>query len=164
MNAKEVLFQQTVAFVASVHQVHTEWTKLIPMEGITPLQYRIIEYLMVHQPLSPSQISACMDVSMPNTSRELKKLTDKGLCVKFNDPSDRRKQYFQLSPVGEQYMGQAFACMQAQLSTQLESLSEAELGRITEAMQLLQATVFKTVNLSSSTPTDRASAEHFLGS
>ncbi|MNW26254.1 MarR family protein [compost metagenome] len=161
MNAKEALFQQTVAFVASVHQVHTEWTKLIPMDGITPLQYRIIEYLMVHQPLSPSQISACMDVSMPNTSRELKKLTDKGLCEKFNDPSDRRKQYFRLSPAGEQYMGHAFTCMQEQLGTQLEGLSEAELGRIMEAMQLLQETVFKTASLQSATPTDGASSEQF---
>lgn len=161
MNAKEALFQQTVAFVASVHQVHTEWTKLIPMDGITPLQYRILEYLMVHQPLSPSQISACMDVSMPNTSRELKKLTDKGLCVKFNDPSDRRKQYLRLSPAGEQYMGQAFACMQTQLGTQLESLSGAELERIMAAMQLLQETVFKTASLASATATDGASPEHF---
>jgi len=144
MEAKEILFQQTVAFIASVHNVHHDMTKTMPLHGLTSQQYEIMEFLAIDQPLTPSQISECKGISMPNTSRELRKLTEKGLCERFDDPTDRRKQYIRLSTLGEKYMAGAFEHLNKELWKRLEGMDTSELQRITAAMQHLQETIFHT--------------------
>ncbi|MFH5184167.1 MarR family winged helix-turn-helix transcriptional regulator [Paenibacillus sp. TAB 01] len=81
-----VLFQKFVSFTASVHQVTQEMTKDVRPEAVTPVQYQILEYIAVSQPVTPSQISDCQHMSLPNTSREIKKLCEKRLCEKYADP------------------------------------------------------------------------------
>ncbi|UUZ92307.1 MarR family transcriptional regulator [Paenibacillus sp. P25] len=88
---KHALFNQFVAFTAAVHQVTDEMTKDVRSETVTLVQYKILEYLAIRQPLTLSQISDCLHMSMPNTSRELRKLIEKKLCVKVADSEDRRK-------------------------------------------------------------------------
>lgn len=71
------LFRKFIAFTASVHQITNDITKDVNSDGLTPLQYKIIEYIAVSQPVTLSEISDCMNISMPNTSRELRKLSEK---------------------------------------------------------------------------------------
>ena len=47
-------------------------------------------------------------MSMPNTSRELKKLIEKSFIEKWEETEDRRKQYIRLSKDGEMIMNEAF--------------------------------------------------------
>lgn len=143
MEAKDLLFQQTVAFIASVHNVHYEMTKTMPLHGLTSLQYEIMEFLAIDQPLTPSQISECKGISMPNTSRELRKLTEKGLCERFDDPTDRRKQYIRLSAAGEKYIAEAFEHLKKELWGRLSGMDDREMQHIIAAMQHLQQTVFQ---------------------
>lgn len=72
------LFQKFIAFTAAVHQITNDISKDVNSDGLTPLQYKIVEYIAVSQPVTLSEISDCMNMSMPNTSRELKKLSEKG--------------------------------------------------------------------------------------
>jgi len=140
----KALFPQIVSFIASVHQVKHDLTKEISIDGITPVQYGILELLAVDQPMTLSQICECRDMSMPNASRELKKLIDNGLCIKFSTDEDRRKQYISLSPHGEEVMEQAFAHIWKQLQLRLESISSEQLAELPKAMELLQHTLFST--------------------
>src|SRR5690606_1682599 len=142
MDERDKLFQQTVSFIAAVHQVHYDMTKTMPLHGLTALQYEIMEFIAIDQPLTPSQISECKGISMPNTSRELRKLTEKGLCERFDDPTDRRKQYIRLSELGEKYMAEAFEHMKQELGKRLGDMGENELQHIIASMQHLQKTVF----------------------
>lgn len=72
------LFQKFIAFTTAVHQITNDISKDVNSDGLTPLQYKIVEYIAVSQPVTLSEISDCMNMSMPNTSRELKKLSAKG--------------------------------------------------------------------------------------
>ncbi|MCM3629672.1 MarR family transcriptional regulator [Paenibacillus glycanilyticus] len=144
MDSKDKLFLQMVSHIAAIHQLHYDMTKGLPMEDITPQQYEILEFLSVKQPITLSEISECMGISMPNTSREIRKLAEKDLCEKIEDPEDRRKQYIRLAPAGEERMANAFGHMRQLFLQQLEHAPEEELARISEALDVLGATIFRT--------------------
>lgn len=76
-----LLFQKFVTFTTAVHQVTHDMTKDVRSESLTPVQYKILEYIAVSQPVTLSEISDCMHMSMPNTSRELRKLSENN-CVR----------------------------------------------------------------------------------
>lgn len=139
---KKAAFQKFVAFTAAVHQITNKMTRDLKSEAITPVQYKILEYLAFSQPVTLSDISDCMYMSMPNTSRELRKLTDKELCEKVADDQDRRKQYFRLSVKGEAMMNEVFQRVEARFIKRIEHVSEEELKEIEHALDLLHRKLF----------------------
>lgn len=141
---KKAFFNKFVAFTNSVHQVTHEITKDVKSDGITPVQYSILEQLMINQPITLSEISDCQHMSMPNTSRELKKLSEKNLCEKFVDAEDRRKQYIQLSKEGEAMMSIAFKQIEDRFLQRIKEASEEDLEEIDRALDVLATKVFYT--------------------
>ncbi|MEC0240148.1 MarR family transcriptional regulator [Paenibacillus dokdonensis] len=139
---KEALFQKFVAFTTAVHEVTHELTKDIKPDDITPVQYSILEYIAVSQPVTLSEISDCKDISMPNTSREIKKLTEKNLCEKFNVAEDRRKQLIRLSKAGQNMMDDAFQRIGGRFLEQIKDASAEQLEDIERALDVLQSKVF----------------------
>lgn len=139
---QEAYFQQFLTFITSVHEVTYDLTKDIKPDDITPVQYSILEYIAVSQPVTLSQISECKHISMPNTSRELKKLTEKNLCEKFDVAEDRRKQFIRLSEAGQAIMNEAFQRIGSRFLSRLSDTSPEELEEINRALQLLQSKVF----------------------
>ncbi|MBH5319668.1 MarR family transcriptional regulator [Paenibacillus sp. GSMTC-2017] len=142
MDDKKTLFQKFVAFTTSVHEVTHEFTKGIKSDDITPLQYNILEYIAVSQPVTLSQISDCMHMSMPNTSRELKKLTEKQLCEKFDVAEDKRKQYIRLSDQGQAMMDNAFGRVEVSFLERIKGSTDEEIEQINKAIDLLKTKVF----------------------
>lgn len=143
---KQALFYKFVAFVTSVHQVTHEMTKDVKSDDITPAQYSILEYIAISQPVTLSQISDCKQMSMPNTSREIKKLCDKQLCEKYADEVDRRKQYIRLAPQGQIMMNEAFGRIESRFMQRLRDTSDENLEQISRALDVLQANVFSPPN------------------
>lgn len=139
---REDLLQKLIAFAAAVHQAANDFTKDLKIDGVTPLQYGILQYIAISQPVTLSQISDCQHISMPNTSRELKKLYERGLCEKFEAPDDRRKQYIRLSPSGQAMMDEAFAHIRARLAERLRDATAEELADIERALGRLGSSVF----------------------
>ena len=139
---KKALFHQFVSFTTSVHEVTHELTRDIKPEDITPVQYRILEYIAVSQPVTLSHICDCMHMSMPNTSRELKKLTAKNLCEKLESTDDRRKQLIQLSEAGQAMMDEAFGRISERFFERIKNSSEEDLKDIQRALEILQSHVF----------------------
>lgn len=136
------LFQKFVAFTASVHQITSDISKDVKAESLTPLQYKILEYIAVSQPVTLSEISECMHMSMPNTSRELKKLSEKQLCDRITDPADRRRQGITLSAAGEAMMNEAFQHIGIRFAERIAHLTGGERKEIERALDLLQQKVF----------------------
>ena len=136
------LFQKFVSFTASVHQVTHEMTKDVRPEAVTPVQYQILEYIAVSQPVTPSQISDCQHMSLPNTSREIKKLCEKRLCEKYADPEDRRKQYVRLTAEGKAMMAKVFQQIEARFRLRLQNAASQDLTDIGHAIDVLQSKVF----------------------
>jgi DNA-binding MarR family transcriptional regulator len=131
-----------VSFTTSVHRVTHELTKNAKPDSISQVQYNILEYIAVSQPVTPSEINDCQNMSMPNTSRELSKLNEKKLIEKINDSKDRRKQYIRLSHEGEAIMNKAFATIESRFLKRIQNASKEELDDIERAIDILQTKLF----------------------
>ncbi|MCK1987414.1 MarR family transcriptional regulator [Lysinibacillus fusiformis] len=140
---KSSLFHQFVTFTANVHQVTHELTQNVTVANITPLQYKILEYIKVSQPVTPTEISECQHMSLPNTSRELRKLQDQNLIEKWNDTEDRRKQYIRLSNEGEKMMEAAFACIEERFLQLIQHATQEDIKDIQHALSILEQKVFQ---------------------
>lgn len=139
---KTELFQQFVAFTTAVHEVKHDITKGLKPEGITPVQYDILEYIAVSQPVTLSQISDCHHISMPNASREIRKLREKQLCEKVSAEGDRRVQLIRLTEAGQRLMDGVFGQIEARFHQRVAHLSESEIKDIGNALHLLHTKVF----------------------
>ncbi|WP_058306362.1 MarR family winged helix-turn-helix transcriptional regulator [Gracilibacillus massiliensis] len=139
---KSKLFQQFVRFTTSVHQVTNDLTKEINIENITTVQYKILEFITVSQPVTLSEISECLHLSLPNSSRELKKLIQSQLCEKIVDPDDRRKFDIHLTEKGTELMDNVFHQLELKFQEQISNLTDSELKEIEEAMKILQTKFF----------------------
>ena len=138
----KALFNKCIALLTSVHRVTHELTQNAKSDSITPVQYKILEYITVSQPVTPSEISDCQNMSMPNTSRELKKLSEKKLIEKLSDTEDRRKQYICLSIEGEILMKEAFATIESRFLDRIQNASKEDLHEIDQALDILQTKLF----------------------
>lgn len=136
------LFQKFITFTASVHQLKHALTNDLRPTNLTPIQYNILEYISINEPAIPSDISSCHQMSLPNTSRELKNLMEKNLINKFTDEKDRRKQYIVLSDEGKEVMNLVFREVEQILKKRIDTLSGEQLQEIATAMELLQNKVF----------------------
>ncbi|OZI13356.1 MarR family transcriptional regulator [Bacillaceae bacterium SAS-127] len=139
---KEDLFNKFVAFSSSFHRVTHDLTKEAKSSAITPVQYSILEYIAVSESVTPSDISDCQHMSMPNTSRELKKLTEKNLIERIADTEDRRKHYIRLSKDGELMMKEAFQYIEAKFLDRIKDASKDDIEEIERALDLLQRKLF----------------------
>jgi len=139
-----VFFQKLVAFTTAVHQVKHELTRDLKPDDITPVQYSILESVAVHQPVTLSDISDCQHMSMPNTSREIRKLTEKNLCEKSAVAEDLRKQSVRLTPAGQALMDEAFARIEERFLRRIQGDNEEDLEMIERAIDVLQAKLFYT--------------------
>lgn len=139
---KNTVFRSFVTFLISVHQTTNDMTKDVKLDGVTPVQHGILEYIAVSGPVTIGQISDCIRMSMPNTSRELKKLTAKQLCEKYADPGDRRKQFIRLSPEGQALMDDWFRRVEARFHQRLGTVTDSELAELEQALRMLQGKVF----------------------
>jgi MarR family transcriptional regulator, teicoplanin-associated locus regulator len=139
---KSTLFNKIVLFSASVSRVTHELTKDVKSDSITEVQYKILENILVSQPVTPSEINDCMHMSMPNTSRELSKLSKKNLIEKVSDSKDKRKQYIRLSPDGEVLMKEAFASIESRFLERIQNATLEDLKDIEHSIEVLQTKLF----------------------
>ncbi|MEC1158994.1 MarR family winged helix-turn-helix transcriptional regulator [Cytobacillus horneckiae] len=139
---KNELFNKLVSFTSSVHRVTNELTKNTKSNSISQVQYNILEFIAVSQPVTPSEINDCLSMSMSNTSRELSKLSEKKLIKKVNDSKDRRKQYIHLSKDGEVIMKEAFATIETRFLNRIQHASKEDLEEIERAIDTLQEKLF----------------------
>ncbi|OCA92093.1 MarR family winged helix-turn-helix transcriptional regulator [Pseudobacillus wudalianchiensis] len=139
---KHALFYKLVSFTASVHHVTHELTKNAKPDSISQVQYSMLEYIAVSQPVTPSEINQCQNMSMPNTSRELSKLKEKKLIEKITDSQDRRKQYIRLSHEGEAVMKEAFETIESRFRERVQHASKEDLAEIERAIDILQSKLF----------------------
>lgn len=109
---------------------------------LTTIQYNIVEYLFFKEGVTLSDVSACMYLSMPNASREVRKLADKGYVVKRQDKEDKRKHTILLSDDGRQLMSETFAKICHKSDARYRDLSDTEKGELIQAMALLKEKLF----------------------
>ncbi|NDI34938.1 MarR family winged helix-turn-helix transcriptional regulator [Chengkuizengella sediminis] len=138
----QTLFNKLITFTSSVHRVTNELTKDAKPELITQLQYDIIDFIAVNQPVTLSEISDCIRISMPNASRELRKLGEHHLIDKKSDVEDRRKQFIYLSKEGEMIIDKAYKQIEFNFNNRMNDASEMDLEEIELAIDILQRKLY----------------------
>jgi DNA-binding MarR family transcriptional regulator len=141
---KTALFHKVLNLITSMHQVTHELTKEVKSKAlsVTPVQYSILEFIAVRQPVTLSEICDCLDLSMPNASRELRKLNEKDLSEKVVAVDDKRKHIIRLSEKGQTMMNAAFQGIEARFLERIQHVSEDDLAQIDFALDVLQSKVF----------------------
>lgn len=111
-------------------------------KDVTQIQYNILEYLYFKEAETTSNIAHCMYLSMPNTSRELKKLLAKDYIVKVIDKTDKRKYYISLSNEGRILMDDVMKRISIKVSKRYEHLSNDSQDKIIEALNYIKKELF----------------------
>lgn len=75
---------------------------------LTPTQFELMQVLAQGPGTTLSSLCNCAKLSLPNGSRELRKLREMGLVQKSEVATDKRLTAFALSPAGEQCIHQAY--------------------------------------------------------
>ncbi|MCM2990815.1 MarR family transcriptional regulator [Bacillus safensis] len=136
-------FKEFVAFASTFSELkHDLMSKVKPLE-LTALQYLILEQLAVSEPLTPSEIADCQHMSLPNVSRELKKLHEKQFIDREEDRVDKRKHIIMLSDKGRACMNEAFQHIERMLIDSLSPSDTEQMDDIVQALRLLNQTIFK---------------------
>ena len=82
--------------------------------GVSPLEYRILDYVCYHGPARVGEIGTMSGLSFPNASRYVKDLVAKDLLVTSRDPKDGRAQLVSTSERGRGLLDQAEAAVREQ--------------------------------------------------
>ncbi len=139
---KNEFFQKVINFISNVHSSTHHLTKDSRSNEITPQQHSILEYVFFSKEVTTSQVADCLNISVPNTSRELKKLFKLGLIVKESNVKDRRMSTITLSDPGQNLMLNTFERIQKNFWEQAGELSEDEMTSIIFSIDVLNKKVF----------------------
>ncbi|MDM5299092.1 MarR family transcriptional regulator [Bacillus pumilus] len=136
-------FKEFLAFASTFSELKHDMMSKVKPSDLTTLQYLILEQLAVSEPLTPSEIAECQHMSLPNVSRELKKLHEKQFIDKQEDRDDKRKHVIMLSDKGRACMNEAFQMIESMLMNSLSPSDIEQMDDIVQALRLLNQTIFK---------------------
>ena len=139
---KNQFFQNIISFIGNVHASTHSLMKDARSNKITPQQHSILEYIFFNKAVTTSQVADCLNISLPNASRELKKLSGLEFTVKEANEKDRRKTTISLSEPGQNLMLRTFERIQKNFWEQAGQLSEDEMRSIMSSMNILEKKVF----------------------
>lgn len=130
-------FEALLQFAVQFSQLTDSLLSQARPEILTPLQFKMIQIIAEDRAITLSDLCGCAQISLPNGSRELKKLFELKLIEKFDDPVDRRKQLIKLSESGMALMGEAYGTIHAIVTERYKDLSEEELHTMTGYLRVL---------------------------
>lgn len=125
--------------IGDIHRITFEVRRDLKPENLTQIQYNIMEYLYMHQGVSMGPLAECMYLSLPNASREVRKLVELGLVYKKNDENDKRVTNIYMTEEGQSLIGSTFAGIMQTLNERYQHLADGELNELMEAIMLIRA-------------------------
>lgn len=137
------LAQALEKFGFGFNKLSYELLEEIKPEGITSVQFKILQYLSDSERITLSQISCCLGMSVPNTSREVRKLFEKSLIRKITDEHDKRVSFITLSPEGAELMNAAFARLKKKISAKYAHLKSTEIDEVIKALAMISEKLLK---------------------
>jgi len=136
--SKTTLFKNFTTFVNEVYGFTENIKKDLKSDLVTPQQNEILLCLNANHEISVSEVSGILDLNLPNTSRELRKLTELELIVKKPDPNDKRKSIIMLSEKGRRMMADMFSVVEKDFDNTFAELTEEEAVELEKAFQLIE--------------------------
>lgn len=132
------LFQSFTNFINTMYGFTEDIKKDLKPSTVTPLQNEILLCLYANHTKCVSGISDSLNLNLPNTSRELKKLTELDLIEKGDDPNDKRKSIIILSQKGKNLMNTSFSAVEEEFNEKFSSLPKEEIKELEDAIRLIE--------------------------
>lgn len=139
-------FNKFILLTTILSQLSMKLAEKANLDDFTPVHFNIMQYIALFQPVTLSQICECQHMSMPNASRELKKLSQKQWINKSKDLTDGRKHLIELSPEGQMLMNTIFQHMQNKFEDKLIGADIDQLTQVEEAFdRILGSTILSPI-------------------
>ena len=136
------LEEKMIQFFSETQKTLFDFMNGVIPEDITPIQYNILEYIFFNTQSIMSQLAKCLYMSLPNTSREVKKLVTKGYIRRECDPTDKRKHYLYLSDDGITLMNKSLGILCSNANEKYRDMSEEDQKETVELMDKLMEKIF----------------------
>lgn len=101
-------------------------------------QFRTLAYVSRREHASVSDVAEHLGLTLPSTSKTIDGLVKRGLLQRTADPEDRRRSILQLSGDGSSTLESAQQAALDHMAQMLGEVSEADIKRVFQAMQLLR--------------------------
>ncbi|MBY9077883.1 MarR family transcriptional regulator [Paenibacillus sp. HN-1] len=137
------LAQKLQVFGIGFSKLTSQLLLAIKPEAITLLQFEILHFLYSEKSVTLGQIAACTGMSLPNTSREVRKLVEKSLVAKRAALEDKRVYYVELTPEGQELMMLSDSRLEQVVADKYANLTPDEAGQVTAALELLSDKLLK---------------------
>jgi len=134
----QLLFEYFASSQATIFDL----TKKSRTGKLTAIQYNILEYLYFNDGKGVGKVADCMSLSLPNASREVKKLTELFLLKKLQDMEDKRKTYIYLTDKGKAVVQTYFKLITSHLENQLKDLTDTDQIELEKNMRNLMEKLF----------------------
>lgn len=139
---KDIIFKRTAAFISNLHDLESSLSTGADKGNLTPLQHSILQILYFTNPKTLSALSECMNMNMPNTSREVKKLTELNLISKSQSENDKRITNLSLTAEGSAIIETGLNHMRDEFFRNTGSWSERRIKRFLESLDVLEQDLF----------------------
>lgn len=134
---------ESAIFIAATRysdQTLAEMSRLLSIWGMTVLQHNTLRILYVHDPdgegLSGSDIGQHLYTRVPDLTRLLDRLADKGWLVRERDPDNRRVVRSRLTEIGIELVESAYTSLQALEEKQLAHLNDEDKQELKRLLDL----------------------------
>lgn len=134
---KDDFFEALLQFAVGFSQLTDHLLSQARPDSLTPLQFKMLQIIAEDGAITLSDLCGCSQISLPNGSRELKKLFELKLVEKIEAPTDKRKQLIKLSASGQSLMGEAYGTLQALVSQRYKDHTEEDFQRMTDNLKFL---------------------------
>ncbi len=129
-------------YFSASHTTLFDITNDVRTEEVTPIHYNILEYLYFNQGAGLTKLADCMYLSLPNASREVRKLTEAQLIKKVSNVDDKRKTAIFLTDQGKAFMDQSFSKLTAKVNERYKELSPEDQIQLESQMKNIMAHLF----------------------
>lgn len=97
---KDELFIRTGGFISKIYELEAKLDRQMGDREVTTLQLNLLKILYFDSSRNLSSLSKCLNINLPNCSREVKKLTTQGFVSKVTSTEDKRQTTISLTEKG----------------------------------------------------------------
>ena len=136
------LFNRTVHLISKIHDLEARIDIKNGEYDVTSQQLDLLKILYFSSPKNLSGLSKCMNINLPNSSREVKKLTQLGYIQKNSSIEDKRKTELALTAKGKVKVEGFLEKMKDDFFTQCGEWTEKRIERCIKSIDVLEEELF----------------------
>lgn len=139
--SRDLLFSRVVGLMTKVHELEDSFKDIEDRE-VTKLQKELLLLIYLSCSRNLSSLSRCLNINLPNCSREVKKLTEAGYIRKERSTTDRRETQLLLTDRGLHYTEDWLNNIKTLFFNSRSEFTEEKISQIISAIDLLEAEIF----------------------